>query len=43
MHAYMHTYIYTCDFCNAQLCLRDQLHAYMSMHAARTRITITYY
>ncbi len=33
MHAY-DTYMYTCEFCNAQLCLRDQLHACMSMHAA---------
>ncbi len=31
MHACIHTYIYTCDFCNAQLCLRDQPHSYMSM------------
>ncbi len=32
----MHTYTYTCDFCNAHLCLRDQLHAYMPhMHQSR--------
>ncbi len=29
--ALMHTYIYTCDCSNAQLCLRGQLDACMSM------------
>ncbi len=35
----MHTYIYTCGFSNAQLCLHDQLHACMRMpHMHRSHI-----
>ncbi len=42
MHSCMHTYIYTCDCSNAQLCLRGQLHAYMSMpHIHPSHISLT--
>ncbi len=42
MHSCMHTFIYTCDCSNAQLCLRGQLHAYMSMpHMHPSHIALT--